>query len=122
MGAQAGGMNLGAIVAALGPLLAKLLQDGCLSKMMQSAEASGLSAQADSWVGTGENAPVSGREVKGVVGDDTVQELAREAGISEGEAANVLAQVVPQVVYGLSPNGQLPSDDDLDRLVAKFGG
>ena len=122
MGTQAGGMNLSAVVAVLGPLLAKLLKGGGLSKMMQGAQASGLSAQADSWVGTGENAPMSGQEVKGVVGDDTVQELAREAGISEDDAANVLAQVVPQVVNGLSPKGQLPSDDDLDQLLAKFGG
>ena len=122
MGTQAGSMNLGAIVAVLGPLLAKLLKGGGLSKMMQGAQASGLSAQADSWVGTGENEPVSGQDVKAVVGDDTVQELAREAGISEEEAASVLAQVVPQVVNGLSPNGQLPSDDDLDQLLAKFGG
>ncbi len=122
MGAQTGGMNLGAVVAVLGPLLAKLLKGGGLSKMMQGAQASGLSAQADSWVGTGENEAVSPQDVKGVVGDDTVQELAREAGISEDEAASVLAQVVPQVVNGLSPNGQLPSDDDLDQLLAKFGG
>ena len=122
MGAQTGGMNLGAVVAVLGPLLAKLLKGGGLSKMMQGAQASGLSAQADSWVGTGENEPVSGQDVKAVVGDDTVQELAREAGISEEEAASVLAQVVPQVVNGLSPNGQLPSDDDLEQLLAKFGG
>ena len=122
MGAQTGGMNLGAVVAVLGPLLAKLLKGGGLSKMMQGAQTSGLSAQADSWVGTGENEPVSGQDVKAVVGDDTVQELAREAGISEEEAASVLAQVVPQVVNGLSPNGQLPSDDDLEQLLAKFGG
>jgi uncharacterized protein YidB (DUF937 family) len=122
MGTQAGGMNLSGVVAALGPLLAKLLKGGGLSKLMQGAQASGLSAQADSWVGTGENEPVSGQEVKGVVGDDAVRELAQGAGISEDEAANVLAQVVPQVVNGLSPNGQLPADDDLDQLLAKFGG
>ena len=44
-------MNLGAMAVALGPLLAKLLKGGGLSKMMQGAQASGLSAQADSWVG-----------------------------------------------------------------------
>ena len=121
-GTAAGGMNVGAIVAVLAPLVAKLLKGGGLSKMVQGAQASGLSAQADSWVGTGQNQPLSGGEVRGVVGDDTVQELAREAGISEEQAAEVLARVVPEVVNGLTPDGQLPADDDLDRLVAKFGG
>src|SRR6185312_3365706 len=49
-GTAAGGMNLGALAAALGPLLAKLLQGGGLSKLLGNAQASGLSAQADSWV------------------------------------------------------------------------
>jgi len=86
------------------------------------AQASGLSSQADSWVGTGSNEAVSGQEVRGVVGDDAVDELAQNAGISHDEAADVLAKVVPQVVSGLTPDGQLPADDDLDQLVAKFGG
>ena len=59
---------------------------------------------------------------EGLVGDDTVNELAQQAGISEDEAAAVLAKVVPQVVNGVTPDGQLPSDDELDQLVAKFGG
>jgi uncharacterized protein YidB (DUF937 family) len=116
------GMNMGVVVAALGPLLAKLLKGGGLSKMMQGAQANGLSAQADSWVGTGGNAPVSPQEVRGVVGDDAVAELAQNAGISHDQAADVLAHVVPQVVSGLTPDGQLPADNDLDQLVAKFGG
>jgi uncharacterized protein YidB (DUF937 family) len=121
-GTSAKGMNVSAVAAALGPLLAKLLKSGGLSKMVQGAQTSGLSAQADSWVGTGENAPVSAQEVRGVVGDDTVTELARQAGISDEETADVLARVVPQVVNGLTPDGKLPADDDLDQLVAKFGG
>jgi uncharacterized protein YidB (DUF937 family) len=120
--AGTGAMNMGAVVAALGPLIAKLIKGGGLSKMMHNAQASGLSAQADSWVGTGDNASVGEHEVRQVVGDDTVQELAQNAGISHDQAAAVLAHVVPQVVNGLSPDGQLPADDDLDQLVAKFGG
>ncbi len=121
-GTAAKGMNVTAVAAALGPLLAKLLKSGGLSKLLQGAQTSGLSAQADSWVGTGANAPVSGQEVRSVVGDDTVSELAQQAGITNDEAADVLAQVVPQVVNGLTPDGKLPADDDLDQLVAKFGG
>ncbi len=89
---------------------------------MSNARTSGLSAQADSWVGTGENARVGANEVRQAVGDDTVAELAQNAGISHDEAAEVLARIMPQVVRGLSPDGQLPADDDLDQLVAKFGG
>lgn len=121
-GTSANGMNMGAVAAALGPLIAKLVKSGGLSKMVQGAQASGLSSQADSWVGTGSNEPVSAHEVQNVVGTDAVEELARNAGISHDQAADVLAKVVPQVVSGLTPDGQLPADNDLDQLVAKFGG
>ena len=121
-GTAAGGMNIGALAAALAPLVMKLLKGGGVRKLMQNAEANGLSSEAGSWVGTGANQQVSAEQMRGVVGEDVVHQVAREAGISEDEAAGVLAQVVPQVVNGLSPNGQLPSDNDLDQLAAKFGG
>jgi uncharacterized protein YidB (DUF937 family) len=120
MSTKAGGVNAGAIAAALAPLLGKLLQGGGLSRLLGNARASGLSAQADSWVGTGENQPVSRQEIKGVVGDDAVKEVAQQAGLSEDEAADVLAKVVPQVVNGLTPGGQVPSEDELGQLAAKF--
>jgi len=120
-GTAAGGMNIGAIAAALGPLLGNLLKGGNLSSLLGNAQTSGLSAQADSWVADGDNEPVSGQEMKSVVGDNAVTQLAQQAGISEDEAADVLAKVVPQVVSGLTPGGQVPSDDQLGQLAAKFG-
>ena len=120
-GTSAKGMNVGVLAAVLAPLLGNLLKGGGLSKLVQNAQKSGLSAQADSWVGTGENQPVSGQEIKGLVGDDAVKEVAQQAGISEDEAADVLAKVVPHVVSGLTPAGQVPSDDELGQLAAKFG-
>jgi uncharacterized protein YidB (DUF937 family) len=119
--AAPGGLDLAALAAALGPLLGNLLKGGGLSNLVQHAHANGLSAQADSWVGVGENEPVSAQDIRGVVGDDAVRTVAEQTGISEDEAADVLAKVVPQVVSGLTPGGQVPSDDELGQLAAKFG-
>jgi uncharacterized protein YidB (DUF937 family) len=119
-GTASGGMNMGALVATLGPLVAKFLQGGGLSKIMQGARANGLGAQADSWVGTGANEPLAPSQVRAVVGEDAVQQVAREAGISEDEAADVLAAVVPRMVDGLTPNGQVPSDQEVDDFLAQF--
>jgi uncharacterized protein YidB (DUF937 family) len=119
--AAPGGLDLAALAAALGPLLGNLLKGGGLSNLVQNAHANGLSAQADSWVGVGENEPVSAQDIRGVVGDDAVRTVAKQTGISEDEAADVLAKVVPQVVSGLTPGGQVPSDDELGQLAAKFG-
>lgn len=120
-GTRSGGaMNMGMLVGVLGPLIAKFLQGGGLSKMMQGAKANGLSTQADSWVGTGANEPLAPQEVRAVVGEDAVQQVAQEAGISEDEAADVLAAVVPQVVNGLTPNGEVPTDQEVDDFLRTF--
>ena len=53
------------------------------------------------------------------LGEDEVRHFAQEAGIPEDEAADVLAAVVPQVVNGLTPNGQVPSDAELESLLGQ---
>jgi uncharacterized protein YidB (DUF937 family) len=54
------------------------------------------------------------------LGEDEVRRFAQDAGLPEDEAADVLATVVPQVVDGLTPNGQLPSDAELEALLRQL--
>ncbi len=111
---QAGGA--GNLVAALAPLVGGLLAGGGLQKLLGNLQSSGLGAQADSWVGTGENLPVTGAQLEEPM-SDAVDQVAQTAGISREEAADVLAKLVPQVVNGLTPDGQVPSEDELRKLL-----
>ena len=63
-------------------------------------------AQANSWVGTGENEPISGADVRKVVGEEDLANIATALGVSEDEAANAVARVLPEVVDRVSPDGQ----------------
>ena len=69
-----GGGGMGALVPVLGGLLA----GGGLNKIMGGMKASGLSAQADSWVGTGENKAVSPGDIEKVVGKEEMQKIAQQ--------------------------------------------
>ena len=73
-GSQAGGM--GGLLGSLLPALGGMLAGGGLQQILSGFQANGLSAQTDSWIGTGENQPISGEDVRKVVGND---ELARIA-------------------------------------------
>ena len=64
----AGGM--GGLLTSLLPVLGGMLASGGLQKVLAGFQANGLSAQADSWVGTGENEPISAADVRKVVGDE----------------------------------------------------
>ena len=65
----AGGM--GGLLTSLLPVLGGMLASGGLQKVLAGFQANGLSAQADSWVGTGENEPISAADVRKVVGDES---------------------------------------------------
>jgi uncharacterized protein YidB (DUF937 family) len=111
-GAQAGGM--GSLLGRLLPMLGGMLAGGGLQKVLSGFEANGLSAQVDSWVGDGENEPLSGAEVRKVVGEDELAKIATKLGVSEDDAAAAIAQVLPEVVNKVSPDGHLGSTSDLD--------
>ena len=111
-------------MGALMPVLAGLLASGGLSKILGGLKANGLSAQADSWVGTGANQPVSGRDVEQAVGRERIQQIAQQLGVSESQAADAVAQALPEVVDKVSPDGKLPPEQDLDAAfdqLAKTG-
>ena len=120
VGTRAGGMNMGALVGALAPMIIGMIKSGGLQKLVQGFQQKGMGAKADSWVAPGENEKVTGTEMRVGLGDDEVRHFAQEAGLSEDEAADVLAAVVPQVVNGLTPNGQVPSDDELEALLRQM--
>jgi uncharacterized protein YidB (DUF937 family) len=100
----------GAMIGALGGLLG----GGGMQSLLSGLQANGLGKQADSWIGTGKNEPISGEQVRQVVGDDQVAKVAQQLGVSHDEAADKLAKVLPDVVDKASPNGQLAPQHEID--------
>ena len=85
-----------------------LEQHGGLQGVVDQFEKQGLGATVKSWVGTGGNLPISGDQVHQVLGSDLVQQLAAKTGLSVPELTAKLAQILPQAVDKLTPNGVVP--------------
>ena len=118
-GAGRGGLGGGnPLLRMLLPLVASMLMNGGLKKILGRLQAQGNSAQADSWVGRGANEPLGAAEVRQAIDDDELGRIAQQLGISKDEAAEAVAQVLPDVVDQATPEGELPDDDELDQ---KFG-
>ncbi len=113
-GTGAGGM--GGLLGSLVPIVGGLLAGGGLQKVLGNLHANGLAAQADSWVGTGENQPISGADVRKAVGADELAQIAAKLGVSEDSAADAVAQVLPTMVDKVSPDGKLPPEAELDSV------
>ena len=106
-------------MAALIPVVSGLLANGGLNKILAGFHAQGLGAQADSWVSTGPNQPVSAEDVRRVLGEDQLAHIASQLGVSHDEAAAAVAEALPQVVDSVSPKGKLPAEKQLDHAFAQ---
>jgi uncharacterized protein YidB (DUF937 family) len=100
------------------PLATQLLQminnhPGGLPALVQSFHEKGLGEIASSWVGTGQNLPISADQIQHVLGSDAVKQLAAKAGISPEVAGSSLAQLLPTLIDKLTPNGQMPQHSSL---------
>ena len=91
---------------------------GLVARMQQS----GLGDVAKSWISTGDNLPVSPDQLGGVLGQDTVSNMAQQLGLNHGDLLSQLSQMLPQVVDKLTPQGQIPQGDIGGMLGGLLGG
>jgi uncharacterized protein YidB (DUF937 family) len=119
MGMLGGGKGGGSsqIMGALGGLVASA---GGMEGIMSKLEASGMGDKLQSWIGTGQNQEMSAAEVEQALGKEEIQKAAAEAGVSEQEAADGLAGLLPQVIDKISPDGKLPDMGQLDEMMGSF--
>ena len=68
----------------------------------------GLGNQVNSWLGNGQNLPITADQIKQVLGSDVVRQLAAKYNIPVDQIAEVLAHQLPVAVDQASPNGKLP--------------
>lgn len=84
-------------------------QPGGLNGLIEKFNAGGAGGIIGSWIGTGENQPISPETLQNVLGSDTIGALAQKVGIDPQQASGILAQVLPHVVNGATPNGEVPA-------------
>jgi uncharacterized protein YidB (DUF937 family) len=101
--------QLGAAVlpAVLGEVLGTGNQGG-LNAIIAKLQQAGLGNQVSSWLGNGQNLPITADQIKQVLGSDVVRQLAAKYNIPVDQISEVLAHQLPVAVDQASPNGKLP--------------
>ncbi|HYP49326.1 MAG TPA: YidB family protein, partial [Pyrinomonadaceae bacterium] len=99
--------KLGEKGAPLVNALVSLIETEGLARFLERFRRAGLGTVADSWVSAGANTPLSPHQFEDGFGKETLQNLAKQAGMPVETAAPVLAAMVPQVVDLMTPNGVL---------------
>lgn len=107
----------GGLAGMLGGLLSGGQQDNNsvangLSSITGMLSQLGLGDQVNSWIGTGDNKSINAQDIQSSLGSNgTLAELANSAGVSETEAAGGLAELLPELVNKLTPNGKIDGSD-----------
>jgi uncharacterized protein YidB (DUF937 family) len=89
---------------------------GGLGGLLDRLSQAGLGSAANSWVGPGQNAPIQPEQLQSALGQTTISDLARHAGMSEQELLTHLSQALPGVVDKLTPNGRIPSQNEVQSI------
>jgi uncharacterized protein YidB (DUF937 family) len=93
---------------------------GGISGLAERFTAQGLGHIVSSWIGTGQNLPISPQQLQGVLGSEQVQAIATKAGMQPEQVNSGLAQILPHLVDHLTPNGQVPAQGDLMSKGMEF--
>jgi uncharacterized protein YidB (DUF937 family) len=85
-------------------------QHGGIGGVLEKFKAGGLAEQAASWVGKGENLPISADQISSVLGSDQIAAMAAKFGIDPATLSAQIAEHLPTVVDKMTPNGAVEAD------------
>ncbi len=92
---------------------------GGLGGLLDRLSGAGHGEAANSWVGTGQNVPIQPTQLGSALGQTTIADLARHAGMSEQDLLAQLSRALPGVVDKLTPNGQVPSATEIQSIFGR---
>jgi uncharacterized protein YidB (DUF937 family) len=97
-------------------------QVGGIEGLSRSFEQRGLGSEVASWIGTGQNRPVTPEQVNQALGSQRVESLASRLGLGKAAGAAAIAALLPVLIDKLTPDGKAPSTASLGgRLGGLFG-
>ncbi len=122
MGQQGGAA--GALASVAGSLLANDGDQGGLGGLVGKFEQAGLGNVVSSWIGNGQNLPISADQLQSVLGSDAVSGIAAKLGINPADAMGQLSTMLPGLVDKLTPNGAAPAGGlgNMGDLAGMLGG
>jgi uncharacterized protein YidB (DUF937 family) len=116
-GTDIGGMLKGALGGLLAGGAAGSVLSGGLNDLMKQLQQGGQGEVAKSWVGNGPNKPISPKDLGSALGADRIDQLSSQSGLSRDSLLDGLSRFLPQVVDHLTPEGRLPSDNEVSRRL-----
>ena len=120
-GGGAGGGLSDMLKGGLGGLLAGgaagSILSGGLGDLLNQFQEKGHGDAANSWVSNGPNKQISPGDLGSALGADQIEALTSQSGLSRDELLQGLSKFLPDVVNHLTPDGQLPDENQMSRWI-----
>lgn len=127
-GNRSGGFNKNTLLLALIPVVLGFIQkNGGLSGVLAKFNGAGLDNKAKSWVALDQdNDGLDAGDVMRLFGNDEIDNVCQQTGASQGEVCQGIAELLPQVMNDLTPNGNVGADEtvannEISEILAQFG-
>ena len=114
LGGSLGGGGLGGLLGGVlaGGAAGSILSGG-LGDVLKQLQQNGHGDATNSWVGSGANKQISPGDLANALGADQIDHMVSQSGLSREDLLSGLAQQLPDVINHLTPDGRLPSGDEL---------
>jgi uncharacterized protein YidB (DUF937 family) len=101
--------------------ISQLFGTNDLNGILSTLQSNGMDQHVQSWLGSGQNMPISGNDIKSVVDPQQLSQLAQRQNMSPDQLTNHVAQALPHLVDQATPNGQVPQQGgSMDSLMSMF--
>ena len=97
-------------------------QGSGIGDLVSQFASKGLGDTVNSWIGKGDNLPISPEQIKSVFGEETVNKFAESNNINSDEAGSQLSNLLPSIIDKLTPDGSIPDGDILSKGKDLLGG
>jgi uncharacterized protein YidB (DUF937 family) len=91
---------------------------GGLGGLLKQFQQNGFGDAINSWISTGPNKSVTADQITNALGPDVIDTLSQRMGLSKEQISQILSQILPNTVDQLTPEGRLPTKQEISRLMA----
>ena len=92
-------------------------QVGGIGGLQQMFQQGGLGNVISSWIGSGQNQPVSASQLQNVLHSGALRQAAQQSGLDPGRLIGMMSALLPHLVDKLTHNGQVPDASALQKLL-----
>jgi uncharacterized protein YidB (DUF937 family) len=111
-----GNNNAGGMIQVVAQLIEK---NGGIQGLVQKFSQNGMGDVVQSWVSTGQNMPINASQIAQVFGNDQIAQIAKSLNLDSSAITGQLAQMLPNVIDKLTPDGQAPTGGvDMNQIMS----